>query len=844
MELTALQQLVHQMYIAYYQRPADPDGLQYWVDQLEQNGDWTAVSAAFGAPENEENQALYGDLNREQTIAAIYQSAFNREAVAEEVAFWAASEFSATDLTFAIVNGAQNSDKATVDNKVAFSAELVAQVGTNAAYAELQDPKALLTAVTEETEVTAGYVSDAVASGKVGEAFSLTADDAGDIFVGTANNDTFTAESGALNATSIDGLGGNDTLNATYKTADDAITPTIRNVENINVTLDVFNGANGTFDATNVRGATITLGSDKLGYNGVAEVEGAAANNVTAGTNVETLSVSGLTTGTVDAGTAETVNVSGSADDAANVVVNGDVALDVATATELALEGTAESTVTLTSGELTDVVVTGEGVTLSVDAGEVSGDTITGAASVEVTSGASTDLTGVDASILLDDDFSGSTIDVADGATLTFGEAQTGTVSVSGDSDNTRNSVTISTAFDVSTLNVSDAGLTTTIEATDDITIGTLTASGSDGVVFTGEGSVTASGNAASIDASELTGELTYTSTATVDIVGGTANNDITVADADTSFTGQGGDDTIDATGFSGDFTLAITAGAGDDTLELDVANGDSGSIAFDGGEGSDTVALASGSDTTGADSELTLANVETIELGGNVTVDGSLLSGEEFTISSADSTADTLSISVDEATTDLSNLTLDDVTVEVTGTSGADTIVGTNGNDVITGSGGADILTGGDGDDTFVFASGDTSASNVASIQDFNLGDFDSLDLDASGGADAISGSGTNVSGADADGVATDIIANYVNGVITLSGDDAGAIDTLAEWVDVFDTIASGSAAEVGAFEFGGNTYVVEASGGSVNNVIELADLTGIQSIDDSAGSNTLVIA
>lgn len=58
MELTALQQLVHQMYIAYYQRPADPDGLQYWVDQLEQNGDWTAVSAAFGAPENEENQAL------------------------------------------------------------------------------------------------------------------------------------------------------------------------------------------------------------------------------------------------------------------------------------------------------------------------------------------------------------------------------------------------------------------------------------------------------------------------------------------------------------------------------------------------------------------------------------------------------------------------------------------------------------------------------------------------------------------------------------------------------------------------------------------------------------------
>ncbi|MBL1266183.1 MAG: DUF4214 domain-containing protein, partial [Halomonas sp.] len=40
MTLTPTLQLVHKMYIAYYQRPADPEGLQYWVNQLEQNGDW------------------------------------------------------------------------------------------------------------------------------------------------------------------------------------------------------------------------------------------------------------------------------------------------------------------------------------------------------------------------------------------------------------------------------------------------------------------------------------------------------------------------------------------------------------------------------------------------------------------------------------------------------------------------------------------------------------------------------------------------------------------------------------------------------------------------------------
>ena len=40
-------ELIHQMYIAYYQRPADPAGLIYWQDQLNANGGgeagWNAV---------------------------------------------------------------------------------------------------------------------------------------------------------------------------------------------------------------------------------------------------------------------------------------------------------------------------------------------------------------------------------------------------------------------------------------------------------------------------------------------------------------------------------------------------------------------------------------------------------------------------------------------------------------------------------------------------------------------------------------------------------------------------------------------------------------------------------
>ncbi|WP_027855811.1 hypothetical protein [Marinobacterium litorale] len=117
--------LVYQMYIAYYQRPADPNGLKYWTEQIDKYQNWQVVSGAFGAPENAENQALYGDKSRPEIIAEIYRSAFNREGVDAEINYWSDSEHSLTNLAFAIVNGAQNDDAANMQNKMAFSARLV-----------------------------------------------------------------------------------------------------------------------------------------------------------------------------------------------------------------------------------------------------------------------------------------------------------------------------------------------------------------------------------------------------------------------------------------------------------------------------------------------------------------------------------------------------------------------------------------------------------------------------------------------------------------------------------------------------------------------------------------------
>ena len=120
-------ELIHQMYIAYYQRPADPAGLIYWQDQLNANGGgeagWNAVAAAFANAA--ESSALYGNQTLGQKISAIYLAAFERAASADEVAYWEASGFNAAQIGFAIVNGAQNDDLRTVDKKVDYAEAFV-----------------------------------------------------------------------------------------------------------------------------------------------------------------------------------------------------------------------------------------------------------------------------------------------------------------------------------------------------------------------------------------------------------------------------------------------------------------------------------------------------------------------------------------------------------------------------------------------------------------------------------------------------------------------------------------------------------------------------------------------
>jgi hypothetical protein len=225
-----------------------------------------------------------------------------------------------------------------------------------------------------------------------------------------------------------------------------------------------------------------------------------------------------------------------------------------------------------------------------------------------------------------------------------------------------------------------------------------------------------------------------------------------------------------------------------------------------------------------------------------------------------------TINMGAEGSELDLSSVTIattiETVVVDFsTGASGEDAIVATTTSraDLVIGptdvagfdinlSGGADEftigavggeLTLGSGDDTVIF-NGDGSAidaegdaTGVVAISDFGNTSDVIFDATATGiGADLIAAEATDVSAADAEGEATDIVAIAADGIVTLTGDDADVIDTVEEWVDVLGNLTG-----IYAFEFDGDTYVMNADG---TDAVQLVGVTGLSL---STGSDTDLI-
>lgn len=126
---------VQELYVAYYGRPADQAGLDYWADRVDDEGE-AAIINAFG------NSAEYAALAEGQGNATlidnIYQQAFGRPADVEGLAYYAgvleAGDKTLAEIATTITNAAGGIDKQTLNARVEAASEYTAEFGAEADY--------------------------------------------------------------------------------------------------------------------------------------------------------------------------------------------------------------------------------------------------------------------------------------------------------------------------------------------------------------------------------------------------------------------------------------------------------------------------------------------------------------------------------------------------------------------------------------------------------------------------------------------------------------------------------------------------------------------------------------
>lgn len=113
---------VQKVYVAYYGRPADREGLLFWADQLNAaNGNLSEIINAFGT--SAEATTLFGGLTVEQMVSAIYTQLFNRLPDPEGLDFYSQGimngTFTLASVMLDVLNGAKNADVAIINAKLA-----------------------------------------------------------------------------------------------------------------------------------------------------------------------------------------------------------------------------------------------------------------------------------------------------------------------------------------------------------------------------------------------------------------------------------------------------------------------------------------------------------------------------------------------------------------------------------------------------------------------------------------------------------------------------------------------------------------------------------------------------
>ena len=352
MALTTAQ--IQNAYVAFFNRPADVAGLTYWSSYAGSSADLLNTFA-----QSTEYKSLYSAMNSTQLVNAVYQNLFGHAPDIEGLNYWVnqldQGKLAIGNIADAINKGAQGTDATIIANKTTAAteftkaldttAEIVAYAGVNST--GLDAVKAWLAAVTSDSATLTNATSTATLTSitttvlnnvaSTGSTFTLT--EGVDNIVGNANDNTIDGSLKVLagqvlntlgNADKVDGGAGTDTLFVqnlnTAAGGATVVAPTsVKNVEIIQ--LDLSNSGNAyTLNLQSGDNAVTTVksGNNNANAASVTNVQGAVKNVELSNTNQNfTLAV---------AATA----LSGAADALAldvNAVTAGTVSLTAATGT-------------------------------------------------------------------------------------------------------------------------------------------------------------------------------------------------------------------------------------------------------------------------------------------------------------------------------------------------------------------------------------------------------------------------------------------------------------------------------------------------------------------------------
>lgn len=367
---------VQQLYVAYFGRPADKLGLEYYAKLLDANGG-NDKAMLHDFANSAESKALYNQTSLSAKVASMYVTLFGREGDIAGITYWAsevqAGKVLLSEVAAAIAFNAQAADKAAFSAKLAAADAFTAKIDTTAELVAYETNPSVgrtwLSSVKDTaTQTSAAATIDATLTAAVngtnttaGQTFTLTK--SVQVTEGTLNNDTFIAGdeggSATLNAgDTIHGNSGKDTLklfNATNAlNAANFANAVVTGVEGVEATLSASGQTLDVSGNADVVTVGLTNGTDGVVTLNLKQQAGLTGTITTAAAATFTYKNA---TGTADAATLNVAN----ANTAGNTTATNGVGVNIANIETLNIVAAGTNTLgTLASGA-EKLVITGEG---------------------------------------------------------------------------------------------------------------------------------------------------------------------------------------------------------------------------------------------------------------------------------------------------------------------------------------------------------------------------------------------------------------------------------------------------------------------------------------------------